>query len=50
MTMNYETQDSWAKQWEEEQLAKLIEETKQYVKNRIIEEELENVDSPLEVS
>lgn len=50
MTMNYEMQDSWEKQWEEEQLAKLIEETKQYIKNRMVEEELENLDSPIEVS
>lgn len=45
----YETQESWVKQWEEEQLAKLIEETKQYIKNTMIEEELENVGSPIEV-
>lgn len=38
--MNYETQESWVNQWQEEQLESLIQETKQYLQNRMLSDEI----------
>lgn len=40
MNINYETQESWVNQWKEEQLESLIQETKQYLQNRMLSDEI----------
>jgi len=40
MTMNYETQESWVNQWQEDQLERLIQETKQYLQNSMLSDEI----------
>lgn len=42
MTMKFETQMSWAAQWEQEQLNKLIEDTKVYLRNKMAIDEPED--------
>jgi len=36
MNANYEAQESWLGEWQQEQLDKIIEETKQHIKSRML--------------